>query len=422
MKILILIIFTFWTVPLVSQNIYTPSQGPGYRLQTYFSLKDGATTSIPYADWDIAFDVSPGGSGVFVNESVGVSFTEELDEVALYYSGATDFTDADTTQMQRIYNQEASWQRGAFNEMANPGDPFDLGWGEYSPLTHTVSGSRVFFLHLRDGSYKKVMIQSLAGGAYTFRYANLDGTQDTTQVVHKSDFAGKTLAYFSFASEQTIDAEPEYWDLLFTRYATPLYDEDLQAFIPYMVAGVLQNTGVEVARAVQVDPATVDYNDYLDAFQDSLNTIGYDWKRFDFQAGWQIPTDLVYFVKTPDGSIWKTQFLDFEGSSTGTSTMEVSYETILTSTEAIHRSVSGLSVYPNPVSQKQINIAFELQSQEGRAELSLINTLGQQLLRRPVAITRGLNVLQLPIEVEAGLYYLNLHIGDELISQLIIVK
>lgn len=46
-----------------------------------------------------------------------------------------------------------------------------------------INGNRVFVIKLRDGSYKKLMIQSFAGGTYNLKYANFDGTEEKTVAI-----------------------------------------------------------------------------------------------------------------------------------------------------------------------------------------------------------------------------------------------
>ncbi|MEL6275224.1 MAG: HmuY family protein, partial [Bacteroidota bacterium] len=155
------------------------TQGAGYANQVYYDIATNTSTAITHEDWDIAFGVSGFSSSVVVNEGVISSQSDPAQQIELYASSATDFTTADTSQItERIHNNEVSWEAGAFNHVAIPGDPFDLGWGSYNPATQTVNGSRVFFLLGRDGVYRKLMIESLISGVYTFRHALLDGSED----------------------------------------------------------------------------------------------------------------------------------------------------------------------------------------------------------------------------------------------------
>ncbi len=418
MKNLLLIALIIFSVNAFAQ-VNTPSLGAGYMNQNYYTLDDGSEKSNPHTDWDIAFNVTTGSAGIFINEGVGLSFTAPLSEVELYFNNATDFATADTAGIYRILNAEVEWSTGAFNSVST-GSPLDLGWGDYNTTSSTVDGSRVFFVKLRNATYKKLEVQSLISGVYTFRYADLDGSNEITQTIDKANYSNKTLAYFSIENGASLDLEPSNWDLLFTRYSTPLAD-GAGGIIDYTVVGFLQNNGVQVAQADNIDLTTVNHTDYSNAYQDTLTIIGSDWKGYDFQSGWVITANQVFFVKTASDSIWKVQFYDFEGSSTGKSTLEKTFETVLVSTNNVYQSVESFNVYPNPVVD-YVNIAFELDTDNREASLEIYNTIGQNIFSQNIAVDNGFNLKRLPIDLASGTYYLTLRVDNEVITQPIFVK
>src|SRR5204863_1348220 len=128
---------------------------------------------------------------------------------------------------------------------------FDLGWGVYDFVTHIVTGDSVYFIKLSTGFYKKFIIELLTTGVYYFRWADLDGSNETTASLTKSNYSGKFFAYFSIVNNMGIDREPIYntWDLVFTQYLS------ITPFI-YKVAGVLSNDSVFCAKAYPVDVNT----------------------------------------------------------------------------------------------------------------------------------------------------------------------
>lgn len=394
------------------------SVGAAYRQATYYSLGDGSTTSIDHTAWDIAFALGPQDLGVFVNEGVGSGGQEPLPEVALYLSQDTAYATADTTGMVRLYNNEISWAAGAFNHVATGDDPLDFGWGSYNVSTHAVNGTRVFILQLRDGSFRKLFIESLIGGVYTFKYAALDGSDEVSQSIAKSDFPGKTLAYYSFAEQAVLDLEPDSWDLLFTRYVTPL-DDGAGNILDYLVTGILINDGVQVAVAGGIDPQTVSYETMEAEFEDTLTTIGYDWKHFDLATfQWSVPNDRVYFIQTPTDSIWKVQFLDFEGSSTGVSTLEKTLESVAVSgTSPLPDYADDFRIYPNP-SGDQRWVELELaQTLDQTSRINIYNQWGQVVAQRPWSLHQGRNKLDLQLELEPGIYYLQILWGKDQVTQ-----
>lgn len=399
------------------------SVGPSYTSPIFYSLDDGSTTTFKHTDWDIAFGVSPFSSGIFVNEGVSNSSTNPEGEVELYVTDSTDFATVDTTGMRRIFNNEISWESGAFNQVANAMDPLDLGWGSYSPVNNTVEGTRVFILKLRNGAFKKVKVLKLDAGIYTFQYADLDGRNEVTQTLDKADFKGKTLGYYSFSSESTVDLEPEKWDLLFTRYYTtvPLND-GTGAVLNYVVTGALINQGVEVARANGVDPEAVNQEGYTDQYQDSLDVIGHDWKAFDLNTfQWVIPTDLVYFVKTGSNETWKVQFIDFEGSSTGGFALLKDLESRTTSVVDQARNFKSFELYPNPASDF-ITTQFELDTRANQGVVRITNAVGQFVQQENIQIQSGLNTLTLPLDIVAGTYFMEVQSGWDLIIKPFVIK
>ena len=191
-------------------QFYEVSQGPGYNQSVYYDLSTRSATSVPLNAWDIAFGVSARSWAIFVNEGVGTSRGAPAPFISLYASEARDFASADTSDIVgQVYNPEYDWNSGAFNRPALASDQFDLGWGSYSPMDQSVQGTRIFFIQLRDNSWRKLRINSLAGGTYSFTHARLDGSDERTISFSKSEFPGQTLAYYSFAESAVKSLEPE---------------------------------------------------------------------------------------------------------------------------------------------------------------------------------------------------------------------
>lgn len=410
MKLALPFLFLILQSGALTAQFFQVAQGPGYAEAIYLDLATRATTSVDHTSWDIAFNVGGRSSGILINEGVASSQAAPLRQVELYSSSSTDFSTADTSQITtRVYNGERNWDDGAFNSPAVPSDPFDLGWGNYSPATQTVSGSRVFFVATRDGAYHKVFVESLAGGSYTFIHGLLGGTTSDTVTIAKDQFIGKTLAYFSF-NDGVLDLEPDNWDLLFTRYVTPLPDGEGN-ILDYTVTGVLQNKEVNVAKLTGVDPETATRPDDDAAYSDTLTTIGYDWKSFNLTSfQWSVPDDLVYFVKTPD-STYRMQFIDFEGSSTGVSTFALSSENT-TATTSIPVGINSSRVFPNPASG-YVTLEVEARYPAEDLNLEVINPAGQTISASSVrALSAGLNQIDIPLNgLPAGHYFVRLSGG-----------
>jgi hypothetical protein len=418
-KNLLLLLSLIFSFSSTNAQVELLSLGPGYQNAVFYSLEDGSTQTYGYADWDIAFGVSGQSLAVCYNEGAA----GDLGEIELYLAQDSDFATADTIGMQRIYNNELSWSAGAFNHVGNAADPFDFGWGTYNMVTHQVNGSRVFLIKLRSGTYKKLEIRSLISGVYTFRHADLDGSNEIEQTVDKSNFSGQTMAYYSFAADTVLDLEPEQWDILFTRYYTPLPLNDGSGdTLQYLVTGALTNVGIEVAQADGVDPDNVDFNDYTDQFSSELTVIGSDWKFFDLNTfQWSIPTDRVYFLKNTAGEVWQVQFIDFEGASTGGFALQKSLAGTVTSTRQLSRNFEVFTLAPNPA-RDYLNINFALNTSAQNGQMRIMNTLGKVLWQETISIQQGLNRRTIPLQLSAGTYYLVVQSGNDLMSRPFLVN
>ncbi|MEM9723110.1 MAG: HmuY family protein [Bacteroidota bacterium] len=426
--------------------------GPAYANQVFFSLSDGSTQGHPNTTWDIAFEVfSRQNAGVFVNEAVSLSQGNPIPQLELFAVDSLSFevvTDStvlldiaagmldSTLVSERLHNPDESWNEGAFNTVKSPQNPFDFGWGVYDPATNVVSGSQVYLLKLRDSTFKKLIVQSLDSNRFEFRYANLDGSADTTQVVSRSDYAGKTLVYFSFDSESFLDLEPASWDLLFTRYSTPLIDPSTNGILQYIVTGVLSGNGVTVAQVDGIDPtmlveSTIEeieqflpdsISSIAEVFNDSLVSIGYDWKSFVFSTfSWNLPEDRIYVVKTANDSLYMLQFIDFEGSSTGLSVFQTTpLGQLSTSSQEGLKKLFSYRSYPNPV-RDRLTIAYELDTFIGDSDLKIFDNQGRTVLNIPLNSNLGLNVKDIDVKLPAGTYFVQLQLGTRQISEPLIV-
>ncbi len=403
---------------LTAQDFVQVAIGAGYGQQTYYRLSDDNMLQIANEDWDLAFSaIGQTDVGISINESTTSVTGMPAPELKLFLTDASDFSEViDTFSIgTRLYNNESGWDNGALNNLANPADPFDLGWGRYNVTNHTLTGTRVFAVELRNGTYKKFIIESFAQGAYSLKYANLDGTDEQSVGIRKADFPDAPIALFSFSTGETLPSVGAF-DLLFCRYYTKL-DDGTGNLLDYPVTGVLSAPGVEVAQATGVDPTTVDYTAYVDSFTTQLDAIGYDWKSFNFAAGWVIPDDRAYFVKTSDNLIYKLVFVDFEGSSTGISTFEKTELGVLSSVQNRQSNFAEASVYPNPVVD-QATIAFTLKQNQNNLEMRLIDLSGRIVWQtNGVPGNEGLNILNLPrLNLPQGMYLLSIANGPDVIT------
>ena len=367
------------------------SMGNNYANQVFYSMQNGEIKNISNDNWDLAFTTDQYASTIRTNDGKGV-------ELYTYHLGDTsDWQNINASIMNNLspgmYNSEISWYDGAFenNSLGHP----DYGWGVYNMINHNVTGDSLYIIKTINGNWKKIWIQELTtAGEYIFKFANLDGSNEITQSILKTNYTDKNFIYFSIDQNTIIDREPisSEWDITFTKYISPV-----QA-MPYPVTGVLTNNNTEVAKATGVtDPLT--YFDYSNHnFNSEINSIGYDWKSY--QGSFVVDANRCYFIKDKIENIWRLVFNSFDGMSTGN--VEFNTELIFnTSSENINKA-SSLNVFPNPTTQNT-NLIFDF---EEECLINIYDISGVQVYSNQLNST-GLELINLPTgNFDAGLYFL----------------
>jgi len=389
-----------------AQEINMVSTGPGYGHQAYYKLSTGQVTMVKNDAWDIAFSsAGQNDAGVFINESSGTmggGLELYLAPTLDWSENITDFSSF--TEENRLHNPEKSWTEGAFNTNKDTNSPFDYGWGIYNPQSNMVEGHKIFMIKKRDGSFVKFQIVQIRFADYTIRYSNPNGTNEITKVVSKS-FTGKKLIHFSLNTGDLVNIPTDY-DLVFMRYTRPL--EDGGNTLQYNVTGVLLAPGVEAVKATNIDPNTVNEADYKDSYSALPTVIGHEWKTFDFNAGWVMGENEAYFVKTANKDKYKIIFYDFEGSTTGITTLE---KTFLGNTSSIINVENSLAVqvFPNPSSEFLVvkyptssEVTLMMYDQSGR----LVTTIAH--------VTN--NPMIFPQSIENGQYFLQILVDNKTFS------
>lgn len=333
-----------------AQTFQEISCGAGYNKQSYVSLATGEQKTVDNDAWDIAFTAyGVQDAGIFINESSGSISGQNIPVVEVYYTDDSDFNtvfDVAKLKDNSLLNDELSWNYGAFNGTRDTLNPFDFGWGSYEPASHGVVGNQVFVLKLRNGTYKKLIIESLIGTNYIIKYANLDGTNLVSKTLSKTaDSYGKGFVFYNLSTNSIVDVLPSYdYDLMYGRYISIAKDPNGTIVQQYNVTGVLTGPKVLSVMADGVDVNNVSYKDYQDQLSSRLDVIGYDWKSFT-GTGWELDADRVFFLQSKDKTVWKLQFIDFEGSSTGTAVLTKENIGIFNATT--DANIASI-VYPNP--------------------------------------------------------------------------
>lgn len=361
-----LVFFLFACVLASSQTSNSVSLGSGYVNQSFYSLENGETGNINNENWDLAFSIEAMSYSIRINDGKGV-------ELYNYTAGDTsDWNLINSSTVSSLtnplYNSENSWSDGAFNIYED--GMYDLGWGVYSMITHHVTGDSLYIIRTFNGQWKKLWIEKLAGGTYNLRHANIDGSNEISQSINKNNYPGKKFIYYSLDNNIIEDREPlsNNWDITFTKYIA------LDMSMPYSVTGVLHNTNIEVAEASQItNPLT--YNNYsAHSFSSEINTIGYNWKYYDFSQGYVLSNDLCYFIKDMNNDIYRIVFTEFEGTSSG----NISFNTELINSTSIidnNNKLNSFSIYPNPA----VNQAKVIVDAKNTGELTIFDIRGKEI-------------------------------------------
>ena len=385
---------------LIGQNNQV-SLSPGYANQSFYSMQNGEIINISNEDWDIAFSTDAFSATIRINDGKGVElYTYPLGDTSSWTTINNSSINILTNPM---YNSDTKWSSGAFD--TNQVGGFDYGWGIYNLQNHHIVGDSLFIIKTVNGTWKKLWMERKSSGAYIFKYANLDGTNEISDNILASNYDNKLFIYYSLDNNILLDREPPLsnWDITFTKYITEVQST------PYSVTGVLSNEGIEVAQAdgLQNPLSYTNYSSHV--FQTDINTIGYDWKTF--QGSYILDPERCFFIRDYDQNIWRLFFTNFDGMSTGN--IEFNTELITSTNISETEKQSTLTVYPNPVSSGQeITLIHELlSSNKSEANIVLHDISGREVYKSSILTRNGLNAHKIATEkINKGIYIISLNI------------
>lgn len=401
----------FMTVNAQTAVVDTVSVGAGYANQVWYSLDNDEQGTQPKDNWDLAFDMKGITSGIRINSASGVKLW------GYPKSDVSGWASVDTTGLSTWDNRwdsDTSWTYCAMGQYADPSNPFDLDWGQYDLSTHHVLGDSIYIIQLTNGDYKKLVIESLISGVFSFKYANLDGSSAQTGTVAKSSFPSRQFGYYSLVNNQTVSREPaaEDWDLVFGQYT---------GFVPiaYSLTGVLHARGVLTAKATNIGNVGT-YNNYgMHNYMAEINTMGYDWKSFN-GTGYDIEDSTLYFIQTANSEIWKLVFTGFGGSANG--------DIIFSKTKLVGTSVKGVNgnneitfaTYPNPAMGQDVTVVYNANED---ATITVYDMSGRAVVASNMAKGNGLQQYIIPAaKLTAGMYIISVQSQNGRATQKLIVK
>ena len=282
-----------------SQEVLTVSESI-YTHQSFFDLATRQVISVnPVDAWDLGFESSIDGWHIIINSGK---------YLGVYSSGMTDFSGLTTVPLTvkwRFDKSDGNLDSTAISKWLT---------------SQSIATNEVFVVGINDGvkysPFKKIVFTSLTAGAYSFRFANMDGTEEKMFSISKNP--SENFVYYSFADggkDVTVEPPKNSWDFVFTQYATILYTDQGIA-TPYFVRGVLNNrNGVEVALDSLIGFTNITSAD-ISRLQFSVKSdaIGYDWKSVKIDgttATYAVRPKNTYVIKSTGGLYYKLRFTGF---------------------------------------------------------------------------------------------------------------
>lgn len=414
---LLTVFFTLSFFNLNAQIVDTISMGANYSQQTWYKFDTDKETKQPIANWDLGFSArSLRDASIWVNpQSILYKATAAKGDWATMVVDTLKLT-------AQIFNSDTSWSVGAFNVTGAGDATFDYGWGSYNQITKNVVGDSVYVMKTAAGVWKKIIIDKLSfDTSYFFRTANLDGTNEQSLEFKKKNFPNKLMGYFSLTTNQPIDREPfiKDWDVVFGRYIGKTFNPGTGLLEDYPLTGLLQNDGVKVAK---VKGDTVSRNITNRNFVGLIGTIGADWKNFGFTGGWTVNDSTAYFVKTVDSKYFRIVFTRFGGASTG----NIIFKREAVSSVSVKDVINGtatMAVYPNPATDGNINVVFDLDKYTQNVDFQLFSITGQSVYSQKLPNTEGLQQMVIPtLGLQSGVYFARLQFDGKAMTQKIVVR
>lgn len=266
-------------------NVSTVDMGEDYRWQIFYNLKNNQVVSKNLRnDWDLGFEASPDGYHVILN-SARIMFA--------YNTGRTDFDAVkDTTGF------------GAKKTFDMPGGSLDstaIGdWRKDKP---------VYIISSVGGAVYKVQLLGTIENGYSVRFASMDGQGDKTMDIVKDDQYNFMFLSIPKAGLVTVEPPKASWDVVFTNYTHMFYSMNMH----YSVTGCLLNR--YNTYAVMDSTVAFEAIDYTNAgsrqLSPAINTIGYDWKSYDFDKGYITYPKMQYIIRNSEGIYFKMRFVEF---------------------------------------------------------------------------------------------------------------
>lgn len=282
--------------------------GETYEKELYFDFGSNSFQERQLVDWDIRFESSKDGYGVFLNNG---------NEIFVRKTNLTDLLDLNNNIYDIIDNKPKLY------DLPN-GKALNSAFGDWRTYKFNNGSGIKDGIYLIELSYKTgldkyyaMQIIGYTDSSYYIRVNKMGDYSNTFQEIKKN--TKQNFTYYSFKGTvpqivNNAEPEKESWDIEFTKYKHIFYNITKEPF-PYLVTGAISNR-----NNVLVAKDTVAY--YYDinweycknkVFSDNSDAIGYDWKSFDRSGNltYTVNSHYNYIVKTTEGHYYKLRFLDF---------------------------------------------------------------------------------------------------------------
>jgi len=265
--------------------------GYPYINQVYYNCENNVVirTNTKY-DWDLSFECTTNGFHVLLNTAKGVFSCKS----------SNDFINTHDTA-------GVMW-----NWDAPSGNLDSTSFGDWRNSNDVYIIDRQFNATGNHLGYKKIQFISVDDQSYSFKFADLDGSNEIQYSLTKN--SNVNYLHFSFNNNgETLTLEPnkDEYDLLFTNH----YHKFSNLPLPFVLTQVLTNkhNGVLIAEDNNNNFQNISLKDTVNySFSNNWDEIGHDWKiRNSQDNSFTIDSDKSFIVKSVNGIYFKIKFIDF---------------------------------------------------------------------------------------------------------------
>ncbi len=264
--------------------------GSDYCYQKYYNFENNSISGENMInDWDIAFSNSEQESNILLNSSKMMKITTINPQSG--FKNIEEIINSDTTEWH--YDSPSDFNESAFSHFSlNEGYYLvDLG---YNCTDEALGFTILQIVEVNPLLYKIKIIRILEGNSLQY-----------SEEIEIEKNNKKPFLFYSIENDSFIEIRPNEWDLLFSKYTAfdvPHPNNTGLILDVYLVTGILQNTHIEVA----IDSINLFENisqenipNYI--FESNINTIGYNWKIFDFFTNlYSIDGSKIYIIKNQE--------------------------------------------------------------------------------------------------------------------------